>query len=210
MTTEDDTQIVTPNPKSYRQRARETVQSLAWQFKKGQWSRGEIACLKKLEVRRPDQPRVTQINAGDSVFEKLFVTQLEANELLSDQSSDLQVSQWVAIIQGLATVYSLQNSRARLGTAIHRTGIDNRRLLRFAEASGYSLWLQTRRIAQYIYNKGQFVDWADAADLVLSEGRPHAADVRRQLMRDYKRERFSLNREQESTSNDTSSASDDS
>lgn len=175
-------------PVSNRRRIRDTVHTLAWEFKHDRWSNGELARLRRLEIRRPDSGSASGVRAADITFAQVQVRHLEPH-LIHEQSEDFKLCQWTAIVQGLARAYRQHSPNVRLGAALKLSGISDQRLSRLLRASGFPLWLETRRLAHFLVSKGQRVDWADVAELITSEGTAYADETRRSIASDYKRTR---------------------
>ena len=177
-----------PEKPSRRKRIHETIISLAKSFRRADekksttWSRGDLAQLRRMEVKRPD--------SSELVFCRIVTQILEPAGLLTDHSPNRAFQQWVVILQGLATVHRFHDSSVPLGTALRRADVSDRRLARLLRAKDHLLWTEVRRLAHMLRSKGQPVRWQQVADLVLSDGTVYMDEVRRRIASEYYRERF--------------------
>ncbi len=192
----------TTNKESPRARARSVVGRLALDFqktdKKDQWSpwtKGDIAQFRRLDVKRRQ--------VLDAAFWRLSATVLEPETLLDEGSSEERVSQWMAIIQALAVAYRTHVPKLRIGRAMQQADVSERRLMRLLRAEGDGLLSEARRVARQLQGRGQGVDLADLAILILSDEDPDREKVRRGIATDYFHQQYKSNTSDSETAQKT-------
>jgi CRISPR system Cascade subunit CasB len=125
-------------------------------------------------------------------FWRIAVRHLEPAGLLGGDDAPWRADQerrWAAILAGLAHSAELHTPRRRLGVALAEADVAEARVLRLARAHGEPLLATVRAVAHQLGSGGQRVDWADFADLILSDGKPWEEEVRRRLCLDFYRTR---------------------
>ncbi len=98
---------------------------------------------------------------------------------------DDELERWGVILEGLAHLLPFHRKKSALGRALASADIHETRVLRLLRAEGESLRALVRPLAHQFSSKGQHVDWADVARLVLSDGHSSADGIRRQIARDF-------------------------
>lgn len=138
---------------------------------------GDRAALRRLQFETPDAP----------AFWRIVVTELDAVLPDAPPYREEQERRWAAILGGLAVIAgaNLHQAKRRLGEAAAEAGLHETRLLKLLRARGDALLSLIRPLAQQLAAKGAHVDWADVAQLVLSDGRSDEDRVRRDLARSY-------------------------
>ncbi|MEX1366484.1 MAG: type I-E CRISPR-associated protein Cse2/CasB [Nannocystaceae bacterium] len=138
---------------------------------------GDRAALRRLSYETPDAPAFWRLLVGD-----LAPRIPEAPPYREDQER-----RWAAIISGLAEVAGagLHVPRRRLGEAAAEANLHEMRMLKLLRAHGDALLDLIRPLAHQLVSKGIPVDWADVAELVLSDGRSDEDRIRRNLARTY-------------------------
>lgn len=140
-------------------------------------SSSEVAAL-----RRPES-----LDLGALAFWKLALYVLEPAGALDPppaapaEARDEAARRWAALASGLAHLGPLHQPAPSLGAALARAEYSEQRLARLLRARGHGLLAAARAAARFLAAKGQPVDWADMADLVLSDGRDDQERVRRRV-----------------------------
>ena len=161
-------------PESFTVRVREVIRRLAYQMEKEILPAGDRAALRR-ESQGP-------------AFWKIAVRDLEPNGLLAGgEEREESLRRWAAILAIVARAPELQTNGRRLGTALAEADIVEARVLRLAQAAGETLRRTARAVAQQLASLGQRVDWSDFAELILSDERPWAEDVRHRICLDFYR-----------------------
>ncbi len=175
------------DPESYSGRVCKVLNTLARSFaasdqpRKGGVSAGDLAQLRRLDPQRG------HASCRDA-FWRIVVHHLEPAGLVGPSAGDPTLAPWIAILQGLATLRELHRPGARLGSAMAEAGISEARLTRLLTARGDALLAQLRPLAQQLRSQAQAVDWAEAALLVLSDGRRDADRHRQRVASSYYRQ----------------------
>lgn len=150
---------------------------------RGRFSAGDLAQLRRLDPRRGH-------TTADATFWRITTRFLEPEGFLRGDD-DTELRQWMAILQGLATVDELhRNNGPRLGQALALAGISEARLNRLLQARGEALLAQIRPLPHQLRSQAQSVDWAGVARLVLSDGSPTADKIRQIIASDYYRQTY--------------------
>lgn len=138
---------------------------------------GDRAALRRLAFDAPDAP----------AFWRIAVTDLKNVLPEASPYREEQERRWAAILGGLAEVAGagLHVPKRRLGEAAAEAKLHEMRLLKLLRAHGDALLELVRPLAHQLVSKGIPVDWADVAQLVLSDGRSDEDRVRRDLARRY-------------------------
>lgn len=144
------------------------------QHRRDGYSPGDVAQLRRLDHRRGH-------GSAGQAFWRIVVHELEERGLLGPGAGDDALKAWMALLQGLATVAELHDGRVPLGQAISQAGISEARLTRLLRARGGRLLDQIRPLAHQLRSQAQPANWVDVAQLVLSDGRPWAEEVRRRV-----------------------------
>lgn len=152
------------------------VSSIAWAIK-NHLGTGAVASLRRLVPEDPVNP----------AFFRIAAQYLEPGGHVSGEGShrDLLEARWSCIIGGLAILGNLYQPGKSLGEALADAGFSELRFVRLLKSQNAGLWDATRRVASFLSSKGQTVDWADMASLVLSDGTDKADSVRRHIARRY-------------------------
>jgi len=160
---------------------REAVSRIADALK-GRSAIGERASLRRLKYETPDQP----------AFWKIVVRDLNQPHLIADREPwrGRDERRWAAILAGLAEVVGadLHRTGRRLGEAAaagKQAAIHERRFIGLLRAHGDALLDLIQPIAHQLVARGEHVDWADMADLVLSDGEHNEDATRRHLAQTY-------------------------
>jgi CRISPR system Cascade subunit CasB len=135
-----------------------------------------------------DLRRLGEGDIGSPAFWKVAALWLEPKGFLRDQGGearDAAERRWAFILAGLATLGHLHQPGYRLGRALAEAGFSELRLVRLLRSYDETLLDLVRITARQLAAKGQQVDWADAAELVLSDGADHEESVRRRVARDF-------------------------
>lgn len=150
---------------------------------------GDRAALRRLSFESPDAP----------AFWRIVVTDLHLPG--ASPYREEHERRWAAILAGLAEVAGagLHVPKRRLGEAAADAKLHEMRLLKLLRAHGDALLALVRPLAHQLVSKGISVDWADVADLVLSDGRSDEDRVRHSVARSY----FSATQRQTSASQET-------
>jgi CRISPR system Cascade subunit CasB len=94
-------------------------------------------------------------------------------------------TRWAVIVVGLAYLGALHDPSKRLGLALADAQYSELRFARLVRADEEHLADELPTLARFLAAKGARVDWAAAAQLILSAGRTDEEPVRRHLARDY-------------------------
>lgn len=134
---------------------------------------GERAALRRLDIDAPDRPEFWKIVVGE--LAPLLPPALEYER------------RWAVILAGLAEVAGsgLHRRGVRLGEAAAGANIHESRFTRLLRAHDDALLALIRPLARQIVAQGEAVDWADVAELVLSDGEPSEEQVRHRQARSY-------------------------
>lgn len=144
----------------------------------GKLSPGDVAALRRLE-RGAAPPRA---------FWRIVVAHLEPARLLVDGAGPLRDDperRWAVILGGMAHCAGLHQPGESLGRGLARAKLAEVRFARLLRAGGDALAPELRAVSHQLASSATHVDWAELADLVLSDGRPWAEEVRRRIARDY-------------------------
>lgn len=138
---------------------------------------GDRAALRRLSFDAPDAP----------AFWRIVVAELQPLLPAASPYREEHERRWAAILAGLAEVAGagLHAPKRRLGEAAAAAGLHEMRVLKLLRAHGDALLALVRPLAHQVVSKGVPVDWADVAQLVLSDGRADEDLVRRNLARSY-------------------------
>lgn len=97
---------------------------------------------------------------------------------------DVEVS-WAAILAATAQLADLHRPGRALGLALAAARFSELRLVRLLRARDRALLENVRLAARYLAAKGEYVDCADLAWLVLGHGGPSGEKMCRDIARDY-------------------------
>ena len=122
-------------------------------------------------------------NLNQPAFWNIVVREIEP--AYKQKLRDDELERWGAILEGLAHLLPFHRDKAALGRSLASADIHETRVLRLLRAEGDSLRALVRPLAHQFSSKGQHVDWADVALLLLSDGHPSADGIRRQIARDF-------------------------
>jgi len=140
----------------------------------GVLSQGDIARLRRMDPRQPE-----------AAFFKLEGLLLD-NRLPGDAAARTELeTRWAAVIVGLAQLGSLHRPGVRLGHALAGAEWSEIRFARLMRAGSEQLVDDLPSLARFLRAKGVAADWTGAADLILTAGTRHEAEVRRHVARDY-------------------------
>lgn len=137
---------------------------------------GDVAALRRLAPDSPWCPAFWRIAAG-------FLE--PARQLGGGPNREEAERRWAVILSILAHASSLHTPSKPLGAALAEAGFSEMRLLQLLRAEAASLLAAALQAARFLAAKGQEADLAQLADLVLSDGKPHADEVRRRVARSY-------------------------
>lgn len=109
--------------------------------------------------------------------------------LILPSSSDRPLSpadepRWAILFSCMAHTTGLHQPGRRAGFALASV-TSEARFTRLLRAHDERLWDELRHVTRQIASAAESLDWTDLADLVLSDGRDRADDVRRRLARDF-------------------------
>ena len=143
----------------------------------GAISPGNVAELRRL---KPE-------DAATPVFWKLLAEYVSPNWKLPEGGAarDAAERRWAVILNALGYLSFLDTPRRPLGSALAEAGYSELRFIRLLRASDDALADTVRKAAQFLASKAEPANLADLADLVLSDGRPWAENVRRRIARSY-------------------------
>ena len=99
----------------------------------------------------------------------------------------------MAIIQAVAVAYRVHVPKVRIGRSMQLADVSERRLIRLLRAEGDGLLSEARRVARQLQSRGQGVDLADFAILILSDDATDREKVRRGIASDYFHQRHKSN-----------------
>lgn len=143
---------------------------------------GARASLRRLKYHAPDQP----------AFWKIVVRDLNQPDFIADQepARGRDERRWAAILAGLAEVVGagLHRTGRRLGEAAaagKQPALHEHRFIRLLRAHGDALLDLIQPVAHQLVARGEAVDWADMADLVLSDGEFDEDRTRRHIAQTY-------------------------
>lgn len=138
---------------------------------------GERASLRRLNYAAPDRPAFWKIIVGD------------LDHLIADAEPGRgrDERRWAVVLAGLAEVAGagLYRKGSKLGEAAALAQIQEGRFTRLLRARGDALLDQIQPLARQLIAKGEFVDWADVAELVFSDGADNEDEARRHLAQSY-------------------------
>ena len=202
MTTPDTDPTTTPSPPaaasppmSPRQRLRDVIHKLAGQLGQPHFSSGDLAQLRRLDVRRGHA-------ATDSAFWRIVARDLDPLGLFDDRD-ELELRRWMAVLQGLATIHGEHSQGARLGRSLAEAKISEVRVVRLLRAQGDTLLALIRPLAHQLRSSRKAVDWADVADLIFSDGKSFADQTRRGIASDFYRQQSKQDAQQKDTQDAT-------
>lgn len=153
--------------------SREAIQKIAKRLNT-EAAIAECAALRRLDWEAPDRPAFWQIVVRD--LEHVIGPEVE------------EEGRWAAILAGLAEVAGSGFHRpgVRLGEAAAAAEIHEQRVMRLLRAHGDALLDLIHPLARQLVARGQFVDWTDVAELVLSDGQPDREEaIRHKIARHY-------------------------
>jgi CRISPR system Cascade subunit CasB len=135
---------------------------------------GDVAELRRLAPHDPGCP----------AFFKLVASVLPDGTLPRDGARrDEAERHWAVVFSCLATLRGLHRPGRRLGHALAYAEVSELRVVRLLRARGEALLDAVAVIARTLAVKGEAVDAAELARLLLDE--QHAEQVRRRIARDY-------------------------
>lgn len=120
----------------------------------------------RAELRRgdPDDP-------GSPAFWRIAISRLAPRKYIDLESPNSRsLSQWVVILGALAQLEGLHSPRRNLGRALAEAGFSELRLTRLLRAEDGQLLGLVRQAVHFLAAKGQEVDVADLARLILYRG----------------------------------------
>lgn len=156
--------------------ARRVVHTIARDLRDGRILPGDRAALRR--------------DAQGPVFWRIAVRYLEPAGLLGAESAPWRAEnerRWAAILATLASSAEMDAADRPLGATLADVGVSEARVLRLVKAQGDRLVPVVRAVAHQLVAGGHRTDWADFADLILSDGTPWHDAVRRRLSLDYYR-----------------------
>lgn len=140
----------------------------------GAISTGDVAALRRMVPQHPP-----------AAFFKVEGMVLDAHlPGTADARADVE-TRWAAIIAGLAHLGTLHQSGQRLGNVLADAQYSELRFARLVRADADRLADELPALARFLAAKGTPVDWAGAAQLILSADGANEEPVRRHLARDY-------------------------
>jgi CRISPR system Cascade subunit CasB len=135
---------------------------------------GDVAALRRMDPRHPAM-----------AFFKIEGGVLDA-QLPGDAEKRSQVeTRWAAIVAGLAHLGSLHQPGQRIGNVLADAEYSELRFARLVRADADRLVDELPALARFLAVKGTPVDWAGAAQLILSADGANEESVRRHIARDY-------------------------
>lgn len=164
---------------SRRDRAREAVQRIAWEFEQEVIAPADRAALRRI---RPGE-------AGGPAFWKIAIRHLEPAGLLADVDSPLRQWQelcWSTVLSAMAE--GLPLGKRSFGRALAETGVTEARVLRLLRAHEDVLLATVRTVTHQLAAAGCAFDWSDIVELLFSDSAPYAEGVRRRIAYDYYRQ----------------------
>lgn len=135
---------------------------------------GDRAALRRMDPRSPV-----------AAFYKVEGLALDPHLPGDAKAREDEESRWATIVMGLAHLGALHQPDQRLGLALATAGFSEMRFARLLQADAEQLIDQLSSVARFLSAKSIAVDWAGAAQLILSAGRPGEENVRRHIARDY-------------------------
>jgi CRISPR system Cascade subunit CasB len=144
----------------------------------GPLSPGNVAALRRLDPGDPAAP----------AFWRVVALHLEPAGLLPEGVGPLRSERercWAVLLGGMARCAGLHRAGARLGQGLAHAGLAEMRFSRLLRASGEALGDGVRTLSHQLASSATVVDWAELAELLLSDGGPQAEDVRRRIARDF-------------------------
>jgi CRISPR-associated protein Cse2 (CRISPR_cse2) len=163
-------------PPAESRKARGVVYAIASAMADGHIPAGDRAALRREQL--------------GPAFWRLAVRYLEPARLLGPESAPWRREterRWAAIVANVAHADHCHVPDRRLGAALSAADVAEARVLRLARAHGERLFPAVRAVSHQLISGGHRADWADFADLILSDGSPWQDDVRRRLCLDYYR-----------------------
>lgn len=133
---------------------------------------------------------------GGPAFWKIAIRHLEPAGLLVGAEGPLRRKQelcWSTILAAMAEGPPL--GRRSLGRALAEADVTEARVLRLLRARDDILLDTARTVGHQLAAAGCEFDWSDMAEVVSSDGAPHAEAVRRRIAYDYYREERTIGRE---------------
>jgi CRISPR system Cascade subunit CasB len=144
----------------------------------GKLSPGDVAALRRLGPADPASP----------AFWRVVALHLEPAGLLPQGSGPLRDEterRWALLLSGMARCAGLHRPGEKLGRGLVRAKYAEVRFSRLLRASGEALGDALRALTHQLASSATHVDWAELAELILSDGKPWAEGVRRRIARDY-------------------------
>ena len=141
----------------------------------GVLSSGDVAALRRMDPRRIDA----------TGFYKVVATVLEPALSAGEGARAERETRWAAIVSALANLGDLHRPGLRLGHSLVDAGFSELRFARLLRADSERLIDEIPALARFLSAKGVPADFADAARLLLSEGRRDEESIRRRIARDY-------------------------
>jgi CRISPR system Cascade subunit CasB len=135
---------------------------------------GDVASLRRMHPGAPEP----------LAFWKVAATYLDEALAGAGPYSESE-RRWAVILAAIAELRGLHQPTRRLGHALAVAGFSEVRLARLLRARGQALADATRTAVRFLATKGEPVDLADLARLVLSDGRRDEEQVRRQIARGF-------------------------
>lgn len=141
---------------------------------------GELAAARRIHPDKLDSP----------VFWMLITRFVEPEQggRRVPLSSD-ELGRWATIIATLARLIPFHETPVKhskhLGTVLAEADVHEQRVLRLLRAHGIQMFDTLMPLAHLLVSKGRQVNWWGAAELVLSDGRPHEEQVRQRVARDF-------------------------
>jgi CRISPR system Cascade subunit CasB len=141
---------------------------------------GDVAELRRLKPEDPASP----------AFFKLIVAAIDSDEQLpaTGPARDAAEKRWAAVCQVAANTAGLHRPGAKLGGALQQAGLSELRLVRLLRAEGETLFVEVRRLGQFLASKAQPFDLVELARLVLVQDGELADSLRRGIARNYFRQ----------------------
>lgn len=153
------------------------VNRLAFQLgPAGMLNAGDASELRRASPRRPP--------SGFFKLEGLMLDDVLPGEAVPRADAE---TRWAAIVAGLAQLGALHRPGRRLGVALFDADFSELRFARLMRADAERLIDDLPMLARFLAAKSTSVDWAGAAQLLLSSGGAAEESVRRHVARDYYR-----------------------
>lgn len=140
-------------------------------LERGTISPGDAAALRRLQPEDPSSP----------AFWRVFLGYVKPPE---EPSVELQ-RRWAIILNAVAQLVGLNAAPIPLGRALRDARLSELRLIRLLRADSQRIADAVRHTARFLASKGQSVNLADLADLVLTTERRRGERVRRRIARHY-------------------------